>query len=80
MVKKVIVKKVRKYVPVRMPVEAYNNYLERQIKMEQVVKRITRKVVRIPLTKIFMVSSENPINLPDDYVLRLTKRRKKKCN
>lgn len=78
MIRKIKVKKIRKYVPVRMPLEAYKNYLKRQEKMEQVVKRITRKVVRIPLTKVFVVSSENPINLPDEYVLGLSKKRRRK--
>ncbi len=77
MVKKIIVK--RKYIHVRMPLEAYKNYTKRQARMENVVKQITRKkVVRIPLTKIFEVSATAPINLPDDYVLKLTKKRRKR--
>lgn len=77
MVRKIIVKK-RKYVPVRMPVKAYRNYLKRQAKMEQVVKQITNKIVRIPLTKVFEVSSASPINLPDGYVLDLSRKRRKR--
>jgi|TARA_Y100000310_G_scaffold3988_1_gene4896 hypothetical protein len=77
MVKKIIVKKA-KYIAVRMPLSAYNNYKKRKARMELVIGKITRKIVRIPLTKVFEVSSTAPINLPDDYVLKLSKRKKKK--
>lgn len=67
MIKKVIVKK---YVPVRMPLEAYKNYVKRQEKIERTIKKITKKTVRIPLTRIFEISSENPINLADKEVVK----------
>lgn len=77
MVKKIVVKKAR-YIPVRMPVEAYKNYVQRQARMESVIRKITKKNISIPLTKVFVISSEIPINLPDEYLLGATKKRRKK--
>lgn len=71
-----IIKKT--YVPVRMPIEAYKNYVKRQAKMENVIKKITKKQIKIPLTKIFLISSENPITLPDELLYHSVKRRKKR--
>ena len=76
MANKIVVKKA-KYIPVRMPVLAYNNYVKRQEKMEKVIKKITQKTTSVPLTKVFLISSEAPINLPDEYLLGITKKRKK---
>jgi len=64
MVKKVKIKKGR-YVGVRMPLEAYKNYKKRQEKMEKAVNQITKKMITIPLTTVFEVSSTAPINLDD---------------
>ena len=72
------VKKAKRYVAVRMPVEAYNNFVRRQQKIEKSVQRITNKIVKVPLTKVFMVSSQNEITLPDTHVLGLTKRKKRR--
>jgi len=74
--KRVVIKKA-KYIPVRMPILAYNNYVKRQEKMENVIKKITQKTTSVPLTKVFLISSEAPINLPDEYLLGITKKRKK---
>lgn len=76
MVRKIIVKK--KYVHVRMPEEAYKNYVRRQQRMESVVKQITKKKIAIPLTEVFKLSSEASINLPDDYLISVAKRRKRR--
>jgi hypothetical protein len=66
----------KKYVAVRMPVEAYNNLNFKKRKIEKVVRQITNKKINIPLTKIIIAVSENPINLTDDYVLKLAKRKR----
>ena len=77
-----MVRKIKKitlkqgYVAVRMPIEAYNNYVKRQEKMEGVIKNITKKKINVPLTKVFTISSEAPINLPDEYLISVAKRRK----
>jgi len=76
MAQKVI--KRRKYKAVRMPIEAYNNYVKRQERMEKVIKKITKKQISIPLTKVFMISSETNINLPDDYLIHSVKKGRKK--
>lgn len=65
----------KKYVAVRMPVEAYKNFQEKQKKMETTVFKIIRKVRKIPLTKVFIATSENPIILDDDYLMKLVKKK-----
>lgn len=65
-----------KYVAVRMPKEAYDNFVNKKRRMEGAVKKIIRKRVRIPLTKVFIAISENPITLPDDYVIKMVKVKK----
>lgn len=70
---------VKKYIAVRVPVEAYNNLNIKKKKMEQVVNQITRKQIRIPLTKVLIAVSENPIDLSDNYLLKLAKKKRRKC-
>jgi len=67
------------YVPFRMPKIAYDNLVNKKLKMENFVRMITkRKVVRIPLTKVIIAVSENPITLPEDYVLKLALKKRGK--
>ena len=67
----------KKYVAVRMPLEAYNNFCNRKVKMESVAKKITKRVIRIPLTKIFRLSAENPINIHDEELIKVIRRSRK---
>ena len=67
----------KKYVAVRMPIGAYNNFVLRKVKMEKIAKKITRRVIRIPLTKVFQVSSEAPINLHDESLIKIVRRARK---
>lgn len=66
----------RKYVSVRMPQTAYNNFLSRKKKMESVVMKITNKQMKIPLTRVFEVSSRTPINLDDGELFAIAKKRR----
>lgn len=67
----------RKYVSVRMPKVAYDNFLSRKKKMESVVMKITNKQMKIPLTRVFEVSSRTPINLDDGELFAIARKRKR---
>ena len=67
----------KRYVAVRMPVEAYNQFCDRKRKMETVAKKITKRVIRIPLTKVFKISAENPINIADDNLIKVIRKKRK---
>lgn len=64
-----------KYVAVRVPLVAYQNLLRKKARMEKVVRVITRKQVSIPLTKVLVAVTGSRIYFPDDYVLKLTKKK-----
>jgi len=66
----------KKYVAVRMHIEAYKKFCVRKVKLENVASKITKKQIKIPLTKVFTISAENTINLPDDYVIKVAKKLK----
>jgi len=67
----------RKYVSVRMPLTAYDNFVSRKKKMENVVLKITNKKLVIPLTRVFDVSSRTPISLDDAELFSITRKRKR---
>lgn len=64
----------KKYVAVRMPIGAYNKFVVRQAKLEAVASKITKRAIKIPLTKVFAISAENPINLQDSQVIKVAKK------
>jgi hypothetical protein len=66
----------RKYVSVRMPQTAYDNFVNRKKRMENVVMKITNRNLKIPLTRVFEVSSRTPINLEDAELFAIAKKRK----
>ena len=67
----------RKYVSVRMPKVAYDNFVSRKKKMEGVIMKITNKPMEIPLTRVFEVSSRVPINLDDTELFHIAKKKKR---
>lgn len=67
-----------KYVAVRMPKKAYEQYVKRKEKLESVATKLVRRPVRIPMTKVFAISAENPIQLPDWDLVGVIKKRRKK--
>jgi hypothetical protein len=67
----------KKYVSVRMPQTAYDNFLSRKKKMENVVMKITNKQMKIPLTRVFEVSSRTPINLDDAELFNIARKKKR---
>lgn len=68
----------RKYVAVRMPIGAYKKFVARKVKLESVASKITKKAIKIPLTKVFTISAENPINITDTQLIKVA-RKVKKC-
>lgn len=67
----------KQYVQCRIPIEAYNNFHSKKIKMEDLIKKITGKSKSIPMTKIITVVSGSNIRLSDGYVLKLSRKDKK---
>jgi len=67
---------MRKYVPVRMPIEAYNNIIIKRNKMKSVVTELTGKQINIPLTTVWKMVAKNPLNLPDEYLVKKVKRKR----
>lgn len=70
--------KDNKYIPIRMPREAYNNLLTKKLRMESIIKQITGKDMKVPFTRILKEMSSSPLNLQDEQVLRLGIKRRKK--
>ncbi len=66
----------KKYKPVRFPLDAYNNFLEKQRKMEQTAQQLLGREIRIPMTKIIRMASKTPITLPDEMLVRMSRRKK----
>jgi hypothetical protein len=66
----------KRYSPIRFPTEAYLNFQVKQKNMEQMVRQMTGKNVRIPMTQVIIAASEIPINVSDAYLNKFIKRRK----
>lgn len=73
MVKKIIVKKVRKYVPVRIPLDVYKEAVKSQSKMNKTATELLGKPVRIPLTRVFRIKMKTPVTLPNEIIKRIAK-------
>jgi len=66
------------YQPVRFPIEAYNNLLRKQTKMNEDASKLLGKQVKIPFTKIITIMSRNPLFLDERSLIALIKKRKGK--
>lgn len=67
---------VKKYVPVRFPIEAYQNLQRKKEKMEEAVRQITGKQQKIPLTKVLIAISKKPLTIQDDVLLKLIRKKR----
>ena len=65
-----------KYVNVRFPKEAYDNFKDKKNKMEEVVTQLIGKKLEIPMTKILIAVSKKPITIHDEQLLKLIKKKK----
>ena len=66
------------YIPVRFPKEAYENLQKKRKRMEEVVKQITGRNERIPLTKVLIAISKTPLTLHNEILLKLIRKKKVK--
>jgi len=69
---------VKRYVMVRMPVEADENYKKKRALMVKRVKAWTGKDVKIKMTDAHKLFSKTPNEIPEANVIRLVKRKKKR--
>jgi hypothetical protein len=69
--KTILVKK--KYKPVRIPIDVYEDAVNSQKKMNETATELTGKPTRIPLTKVFRIKMRAPIVLPDDLLKKLAR-------
>lgn len=61
-----------KYKPMRVPVEAYNNLVQKKSKMEEAIRNITkRNNISIPLTKVLTAITSNKISIRDEDLINL---------
>ena len=52
---------MKQYKVIRIDMEAYKNFTDKQEKMNKIYKRITGKTKRIPMVKVINISSASPI-------------------
>jgi hypothetical protein len=72
----------KKYKLMRVPLEAVRGFEIKKAKMEKRIKNWTGKEVRIPMTRILTTVATNPIEIEENKIIRLSKkkvRRVKKC-
>jgi len=80
MAKIVRVKKVagnQSYTSVRMPTEAYKDFMKRKEKMREVVRSFGADPRKITLTKVFKISARAPIQLQDEELIAIAKKRRR---
>ena len=57
---------------------AYDNFVKRKIKMEEVARKITgRKKVVVPLSRVISLASEKPLIIDDTNLMNMLKRKKR---
>lgn len=69
---------VKKYVIYRVPVEADKGFRLKKQKIENDIEKWTGKKRSIPMTKILTTIANNPIELGEDSIFKMV--RKKKVN
>jgi hypothetical protein len=71
---------VKKYVIYRVPVEADKGFRAKKEKMEKRIKAWTGKDVRIPMTKVLRAVALNPVDIGEEQVIKLVRKKKvKRC-
>jgi len=66
---------VKKYILVRVPVEAMKGFRLKKAKMENTVKVYTGKVVKIPMTKVLTAVANSPTEIHEQRIVKLVKRK-----
>ena len=68
----------KKYVIYRVPIEADKGFKLKKLKIEKDIEKWTGKKRAIPMTKILNVVANTPIELHEDTIFRMVKRKKVK--
>jgi len=71
--KKIIVKKVRKYVPVRMPLDVYEDAVKSQRKLNKTASELLGKPIRIPLTRVFRIKMKMPTTISNKIIKKIVR-------
>jgi len=64
------------YKPIRFPLEAYRNLVDKQTRMEKMASELIGKPVKIPFTKIITIMSRNHLIIDDKSLIALVKRKR----
>ena len=62
------------YKPIRFPMEAYRNLVDKQTKMEEIASKLLGKPTKIPFTNIITIMSRNPLVIDDKSLIALVNR------
>jgi len=68
----------RKYKIIRIPEEANNALVQKQIAMSGVYKRLTGKTKKLPITKIVSIVSAQPIFMNDNELVSVFRGKKRR--
>lgn len=64
----------KKYVIYRVPIDADKGFKEKKKRIETDLSRWTGKQIKIPMTRILQVVANNPVELGDASLIKLTKK------
>lgn len=73
MEKKVIVKRVRKYVSTRIPKDVWEDAVKVKTKLDKTASELLGKPVSIPLTRVFRIKMRTPTTLSDDLIVKIAR-------
>jgi len=65
---------MKKYKRFPMPVEAWDNFKKKQIKMNEEFTKLTGKKKQIPLSRIILATSKKPLYFDYNELIKLSKR------
>jgi len=68
----------KKYKFVRMPLEIYNKFENKKIKMEEDLKQITGKKTTLTMPKVWRLVAKNPVEIDFNILLKSIKVKKLK--
>jgi hypothetical protein len=68
----------KQYKNARISLEAYNSLKSKQIKMNEIYKKLTGKTKIIPMSRIITIVAKNPVTLWDDELMDVFKNKKGK--
>jgi|TARA_R100001530_G_scaffold107250_2_gene74975 hypothetical protein len=63
----------KKYVFVRMPLDTFEGFKMKKLKMQEDIKDLTGKNVELTMPKVFKLVSQNPVEIDKDYLVKFAK-------